>query len=72
MALSESALKMLHKNEILLCIIRVNLILRWQKDLEQLRSDLSITKLVNTKLKEKFVSLQRQHGAIVNTGVLGT
>lgn len=26
----------------------------------QLRSDLSITELVNTKLKEKFVSLERQ------------
>ena len=58
------------KSSILLWIIRVNLILRWQvsethflilkKDFEQLRSDLSITKLVNTKLKEKVVSLERQ------------
>ena len=31
-----------------------------KKDFEQLRSDLSITKLVNTKLKEKVVSLERQ------------
>ena len=72
MALSESALKKLHKDEI------INLVLDYQnkfdstlagirnelsdtrKDFEQLRSDLSITKLVNNKLKEKVVSLERQ------------
>ena len=72
MALSESALKKLHKDEI------INLALDYQskfdstlagirnelsdikKDFEQVRSDLSVTKLVNTKLKEKFVSLERQ------------
>ena len=70
MALSESALKKLHKDEI------INLALDYQnkfdstlagirnklsdikKDFEQLRSDLSITKLVNNKLKEKVVSLE--------------
>ena len=31
-----------------------------KKDFEQLGSDLSVTKLVNTKLKEKVVSLERQ------------
>ena len=72
MALSESALKKLHKDEI------INLALDYQnkfdstlpgirnelsdlkKDFEQLRSDFSITNLVNTKLKEKVVSLERQ------------
>ena len=72
MALSESVLKKLHKNE------TINLALDYQgkfdstlaaiknelsdlnKDFEQLRSDLSITKLVNTKLMEKVVSLERQ------------
>ena len=72
MALSESALKKLHKDEI------INLALDYQskfdsmlagirnelsdlkKYFEQLRSDLSVTKLVNTKLKEKVVSLERQ------------
>ena len=72
MAISESVLKKLHKNE------TINLALDYQskfdstlaaiknelsdlnKDFEQLRSDLSITKLVNTKLKEKVVSLERQ------------
>ena len=71
-ALPESALKKLHKDEI------INLALDYQskfdstpagirnelsdlkKDFEQLRSDLSVTKLVNTKLKEKVVSLERQ------------
>ena len=58
------------KSSILLWIIRINLILRWQvsetnflilkKDFEQLTSDFSITNLVNTKLKEKVVSLERQ------------
>ena len=70
MALSESALKKLHKDEI------INLALDYQskfdsmlpgirnelsalkKDFEQLRSDLSVTKLVNTKLQ--VVSLERQ------------
>ena len=64
MALSESALKKLHKDEI------INLALDYQnkfdstlagirnelsdlkKDFEQLRSDLSITKLINTKFKK--------------------
>ena len=72
MALSASALKKLHKDEI------TNLALGYQskfdstlagirnelpdlkKDFEQLRSDLSITKLVSTKLKEKVVSLERK------------
>ena len=72
MALSESALKKLHKDEI------INLALDYQskfdstlagitnelsdlkKGFEQLRSDLSVTKQVNTKLKEKVVSLERQ------------
>ena len=72
MALSESALKKLHNDEI------INLALDYQskfdstlagirnelsdlkKDFEQLRSDLSVTKMVNTKLKEKVVSLERQ------------
>ena len=71
MALSESTLKELHKDEI------INLTLDYQskfdstlagirnklsdlvKDFEQLISDLSITKQVNTKFKEKFVSLER-------------
>ena len=79
MALSESARKKLHKDEI------INLALDYQnrfdstlagirnqlsdlkKDFEQLRSDLSITKLVNTKLKENVVRLERQHGAIIST-----
>ena len=70
MALSESTLKKLHKDEI------INLALDYQskfdstlagirnklsdlvKDFEQLISDLSITKQVNTKFKEKFVSLE--------------
>ena len=71
MALSESTLKKLHKDEI------INLALDYQskfdstlagirnklsdlvKDFEQLISDLSITKQVNTKFKEKFVSLEQ-------------
>ena len=70
MALSESALKKLHKDEI------INLALDYQskfdsmlagirnelsdlkKDFEQLRSDLLVTKLVNTKPTEKIVSLE--------------
>ena len=72
MTVSESALKKLHKDEI------INLALAYQSkfdstlagirnklsdlknDSEQLRSDLSVTKLVNTKLKENVVSLERQ------------
>ena len=72
MAFSESALKKLHKDEI------INLALDYQnkfdstlagirnklsdirKDFEQLRSDLSVTKLVNNKLKEQVVSLEWQ------------
>ena len=72
MALSESVLKKLHKDE------TINLALDYQskfdstlagirnelshlnKDFEQLRSDLPITKLINTKLMEKVVSLERQ------------
>ena len=68
MALSESALKKLHKDEIIslalnyqskfdtsLTVIK-NELSDLKKDFEQLRSDLLITKLVNTKLIEKFVS----------------
>ena len=72
MALSEFALKKLHKVEI------ISLALNYQSkfgttlagiryelsdltnDFEQLRSNLLVTKLVNTKLKEKVVSLERQ------------
>ena len=72
MALSEPALKKLLKDEIIslaldyqskfvstLAGIR-NKLSDLKKDFEQLRSDLSITKLVNTKLKEKVISLERQ------------
>ena len=72
MALSESELKKLNKNEIInlaldyhnkfdsmLAGIR-NELSDLKKDFEQLRLDLSITKLVNTTLKEKVVSLERQ------------
>ena len=68
MALSESALKKLHKDEITslalnyqskfdtsLTVIK-NELSDLKKDFEQLRSDLLITKLVNTKLIEKVVS----------------
>ena len=71
MVLSEYALKNIHKDEIInlaldyqskfdstLAGIR-NELSDLEKDFEQLRSDLSITKQVNTKLKEKFVSLER-------------
>ena len=63
MALSESALKKLHKDEI------INLALDYQSKLDStlagIRNELSdlillITKLVNAKLKEKFVSLELQ------------
>ena len=70
MALSESALKKLHKDEIIslalnyqskfdtsLAVIK-NELSDLKKDFEQLRSDLLITKLVNTKLIEKVVSRQ--------------
>ena len=72
MARSESALKKIHKDEI------INLALNYQsefdstlagnrnklsdlkKDFEHLRSGLLNNKLVNSKLKEKFVSPERQ------------
>ena len=72
MARSESALKKIHKDEI------INLALNYQsefdstlagnrnklsdlkKDFEQLRSGLLNNKLVNSKLKEKVVSPERQ------------
>ena len=70
MALSESALKKLHRNEIIslaldyqskldstLAGIR-NKFSDLKKDFEQLRSDLSINKLLNTKIKEKVVTLE--------------
>ena len=79
MALSESTLKKLHKNEI------INFVLDYQskfdsrldgfrneisdlkkKDFEQLRPDLSITKLLNTQLKEKVVSLERQFWQVLS------
>ena len=72
MAFSESALKKLHKDEIIslaldyqskfhstLAGIR-NELSDLKKDFEQFKFDLSITKLVNTKLKEKVLSLERQ------------
>ena len=71
-SLSESSLKKLNKDEIIslaldyqskfetsLAAIK-NELSELKKDFEQLRSDLSITKLVNTKLKEKVVNLERQ------------
>ena len=72
MALSESALKKLHKDEIISLALDYlskfdstqagirNELSDLKKDFEQPRSDLSVTKLVNTKLKEKVVSLDRQ------------
>ena len=70
MALFESVLKKLRKDEIIslaldyhskfvstLAGIR-NELSDLKKDFEQLRSDLSITKLVNTNLKEKVVNLE--------------
>ena len=71
-AFSESTLKKLHKDEIInlamLCQSKFDSTLAGvrnelsdlKKDFEQLRSDLPITKLLNTKLNEKFVSLERQ------------
>ena len=71
MGVSKSALKKLHEDEIInlaldyqskfdstLAGIR-NKLSDLKKDFEQLRSDLSVTKLVNTKLKEKVVCLER-------------
>ena len=70
MALSESALKKLHKDEIISLALDYqskfdstlagnrNELSDLKKSFEQHRSDLSITKLVNTKLKEKVVSLE--------------
>ena len=52
MALFESAPKILHKDEI------ISLALVYQSKF--IRSGLSVTKLVNTKLNEKVVSLERQ------------
>ena len=79
MALSGSALKKLHKDEFInlaldyqskfdstLAGIR-NELSDLKKDFEQLRSDLPVTKLINTKLKEKVISWSDKHGAIVNT-----
>ena len=72
MALSGPALKKLHKDEIInlaldyqskfdstLAGIR-NELFGLKNDFEQLRSDLSVTKLVNTKLKEKVICLEQQ------------
>ena len=72
MTRSESALKKMHKDEIInlaldyqsefdstLAGIR-NKLFDLKKDFEQLRSDLLNTKLVNSKLKEKVVSPERQ------------
>ena len=80
MALSESAIKKLHKDEI------INLALDYQtkfdsmlagirnelsdlkQDFEQLISDLLITNLVSTSLKEKkLLASSKKHGAIVST-----
>ena len=64
MTLSESTLKKLHKDEIInlamLCQSKFDSTLAGvrnelsdlKKDFEQLRSDLSITKLINTKFKK--------------------
>ena len=61
MALSESALKKLHKDEIIKLALdypsKFDSTLAGIRN-EQLKSDLSVTKLVNTKLKEKAVSLE--------------
>ena len=72
MTLSESALKKLHRDEIIslaldyqsrfdstLAGIR-NKLSDLKKDFQQLGSDLSMNKLLNTKLKEKVVTLERQ------------
>ena len=69
---SESALKKLHKDEIIILALdyqnKFDFMLagirneqkKIKNDFEQLRSDLSITKLVNNKLKEKVISLEQQ------------
>ena len=71
-SLSESSFKKLNKDEIISLALDYqskfetslagikNKLSELKKDFEQLRADLSITKLVNTKLKEKVVSLERQ------------
>ena len=71
-ALSESALKRLHKDEINSLALDYqsefdtslvgtkNELSDLKKDLEQIRSDLSTTKLVNTMFKENVVSLEQQ------------
>ena len=72
MALSGPALKKLHKDEITNLVLDYqskfdstlagirNELSDLKNDFEQLRSDLSVTKLVNTKLKEKVVCLEQQ------------
>ena len=69
---SESALKKLHKDQIIILALDYqnkfdfmlagirNELSGLKNDFEQLRSDLSITKLVNNKLKEKVISLEQQ------------
>ena len=71
MALSESALKKLHNGEIISLALDYqskfdtslagikNKLSDLKKDFEQLRSDLSITKLVNITLSKKVVSLEQ-------------
>ena len=75
MPIFESAFKKLHKDEIMnLALVYQskfdtslagikNEISRLKKDFKQLRSNLSITKLVNTKL----MALSDKHGAMINT-----
>ena len=72
MTLSEPAHKKLHKDEIINLALDYrskfdstlegirNELSNLKKDFEQLRSDSLITKLVNTKLKEKVGSLEQQ------------
>ena len=72
MALSESALKKLHRDEIISLALDYqskfdstlagikNKLSDLKKDYEQLRSDLSINKLLNTKLKKKVVTQERK------------
>ena len=75
MPIFESAFKKLHKDEIMnLALVYQskfdtslagikNELSHLKKDFKQLRSNLSITKLVNTKLK----ALSDKHGAMINT-----
>ena len=75
MPIFESAFKKLHKDEIMnLALVYQskfdtslagikNELSHLKKDFKQLRSNLSITKLVNTKLK----ALSDTHGAMINT-----